>query len=118
MELQVPSCRQSPVGVLSLCIFVLLLASGCQTQSRNFSRIVNEPAPLPAGLRASFGKVGVVPDAVMPDPRWSRPMNKLEAMEVIAERTFKNTKPSLDSPNIFEPKELLGTAFFDGFYVA
>src|SRR4051812_30705941 len=102
MELHVPSCNERPIGVLSLCIFVLSVASGCQTSSRNFSRIINEPAPLPEALRASFGKVGVIPDAAPPDPRWSRPMNKPEAMALIAERTFKN----IDRANHWETMDL------------
>src|SRR3954468_16603851 len=114
MERQLACCCKGPLVILSVYAFVVLLASGCQTQSRNFSRIVNEPAPLPEGLRASFGKVGVVPDAVLPDPRWSRPMNKPEAMGLIAETTFKNINQGMKWETM-DPRAYPTALLFDVF---
>lgn len=55
--------------------FVLLLtgAAGCSSPVGNFSRIVNEPAPLPADLRASFGTVGLLPGSFTPEQFFDYP---------------------------------------------
>lgn len=43
-----------------LLIFFLGL-TGCQTvENTNFSRVENEPAPLPPEMRASFGRMGII----------------------------------------------------------
>ena len=47
-----------------VAVTVLIAAcAGCHTPDDNFSRIINEPAPLPADVRASFGTVGVLPES-------------------------------------------------------
>jgi hypothetical protein len=95
----------------ALCSIAILLVTGCQTADRNFSRIINEPAPLPDDLRAAFGKVGVVPDALPLDPRLSRPLNKPDAMVLISERTYRNIDRTLDP-------EKGSTVFFEMFFAA
>ena len=101
-------CKKS-TEVALLCLFLPLFASGCQTSS--FSRIINEPAPLPLELRARFGKVGVVPDALAADPRLSRPLNKSDAMVLITDRTYRNIDRTLDP-------EKGSTVFFEMFFAA
>jgi hypothetical protein len=45
-----------------VAVTVLLTAcAGCHTSYDNFSRVINEPAPVSADVRASFGTVGVLP---------------------------------------------------------
>jgi len=73
---------------------------GCQIDRTNFSRVVNEPAPLPPTLRASFGTVGVLPDDMIPNPRLLFPQKKGEAMVTIATATYryldKTVEPASD----------------------
>jgi len=79
---------------------LLVVLAGCQTAGTNFSRVINEPAPLSAEVRASFGTVGVLPDYVLADPRLEFPQNKGQAMGTIAAATFnyldKTVEPASD----------------------
>lgn len=50
-------------------VFILFVAgaSGCSTDQINFSRVINEPAPLPPEVRASFGTVGMLSVSARPE---------------------------------------------------
>jgi hypothetical protein len=76
--------------------FALLLAgaSGCASSAGNFSRIVNEPAPLPADLRASFGRMGVLPDDVPPELVIEYPSTRSEVMMSRMGQTFNALEKS------------------------
>jgi hypothetical protein len=117
-----------PQQLLTPCLLfsLLLLAMGCQTPNCNFSRIINEPAPLPEAMRASFGKVGVLPESVVPEPDLPKPMGTAETMGLVAVGTlvgFHKTVNPKDDPRgipfelIYGPPLAITAGILGGLFV-
>ena len=72
--------------------FVLALSfaigAGCRSSDGNFSRIVNEPAPLPESVRASLGVVGLLPPGVSSEFAFQYPPPPGDVMVTRSEQTF------------------------------
>ena len=72
----------------TLALAVLALASGCESNRYNVSRIVNEPAPVPDAVRNEFGVVGALPSNYEPRFYFRSPLNKAEAAEKLSVDSF------------------------------
>ena len=90
------------------------MLAGCRTSGTNFSRVINESAPLPVEVRASFGKVGVLPDDVLPEPRLLLPQNNGQAIGTIAAATFRYLDKNAE-PASSKPSDVAGKILFDAF---
>lgn len=77
---------RSPLSLL-LIIFAVA-SSGCRTHEGNFSRIINEPAPVPENVRASFGRVGVLLTSDNPKFGFQRPATPSESILPVMDKTF------------------------------
>ncbi len=66
---------------------VLIIGQGCRT-GENFSRVVDEPAPLPESVRSTFGVMGVPLAQSNPAVAFDHPMTKAGIMQQQAGRTF------------------------------
>jgi hypothetical protein len=62
--------------------------SGCRTADTNFSRVLDEPAPLPEHQRASFGVVGVFPPGASQEFHFPYPATPGEVMAERSSATF------------------------------
>jgi hypothetical protein len=76
----------------ALPCFVLVLSlafvAGCRSSGTNFSRIVNEPAPLPESVRANLGVVGLLPAGVSSEFTFEYPPTQGEVMMTQSAQTF------------------------------
>lgn len=70
-----------------LLVLLLAAATGCRSTD-NFSRIVNEPAPLPESVRSGFGKVGVLPPGTAADFVFAHPASRGQIVLVRSTETF------------------------------
>lgn len=82
-----PGSRLSWLAIM-LLVSLLGLCSGCRTHEGNFSRIINEPAPVPESVRARFGHVGILVTGDNPDFGFKRPATPTEAVLPIMDKTF------------------------------
>src|SRR5262249_7229226 len=69
--------RATPCAVLTLS---LAIGAGCRSNDTNFSRILNEPAPLPESVRANLGVVGILPASVSSEFAFEYPPTPGEVM--------------------------------------
>lgn len=77
------------MAVHGLLASLLLLVCGCQTMDEGaFPRIVNEPAPLPADVRSSFGRMAILPPAASTNIHFARPLLPAAVSSQMAMRTF------------------------------
>jgi hypothetical protein len=85
----------------TLLIFLLNICSGCRTTEGNFSRIINEPAPVPENVRTGFGRMGVLLTSENPEFNFNPPATPVEAAIPIAEKTYnsvhRSTRPDKNS---------------------
>jgi hypothetical protein len=78
-------------------LLLALSASGCRTTEKGFPRIINEPAPVSAAVRGSFGVLGVLPVAVATNVHFTAPPNREEAFDKVSDKTFDRTWDAIDA---------------------
>ena len=80
---------------------LLACCSGCRTSEGNFSRIINEPTPVPEQVRSSFGRIGVLLTSENPEFGFKHPATPLQAAIPLADKTFdsvhRSTRPDKNS---------------------
>jgi hypothetical protein len=82
-------------GALFLVAMLFAFVSaGCRTSEPNFSRIINEPAPLPSAVRDKFGVLGLLPLDTLSAAELSRPANRLEAIVPVGGKAFGRVRDS------------------------
>ena len=92
-NLRFPCFRRS-APLLLAAMLLSFVSAGCRTSEPNFSRIINEPAPLPSGVREKFGVIGLLPLETRSVAELSRPANRLEAIMPVGGRTFDTVRGS------------------------
>lgn len=90
---------------------MLIVTSGCSTPEKHFPRIINEPAPLPAEVRARFGRMGMLPVGAATNVFFYPPPNRAEVFNRVAGRTFDSTYDHVQSrgPDGFASKVMAST---------
>ena len=86
---------------LSVALLVAF-AGGCQIDDSNFSRIINEPAPLAGSLRETFGITALMPAELTPQFGFQYPQGRAEAGGTAALGTF-NAMERATRPEDFDP---------------
>jgi len=71
-----------------LAALLVVFGGGCQTDDSNFSRIINEPAPLAGSLRETFGVTALMPANLTPQFGFQYPQGRAEAAGTAALGTF------------------------------
>ena len=85
----------------SLALLIFAAASaGCRTREGNFSRIINEPAPVPETVRASFGRMGVLLTSDNPQLGYKRPATPSESILPVMDKTFAHFDRASDDASI------------------
>ncbi len=93
-------CSRRSFLSATLLVVMLSFCSGCRTHEGNFSRIINEPAPVPGKVRASFGRVGILLTGDNPDFGFKRPATPSEAVVPIMDKTFAPIDRSANDASI------------------
>jgi hypothetical protein len=87
------------------------LGAGCRSSDTNFSRIVNEPAPLPESVRSSLGVVGLLPPSVSSEFAFQYPMTPGQVMVTRSTQTFASLTGAALAAN--EAKEHFPSSSFE-----